>query len=230
MTSAQPTIIEPCTIVFDLDGTLVNTAPDLLRTLNFILDSVGLAPVPLEIIETMIGMGAKAMMTRAIEHNGVQPADYDLNLLFDQFLRHYAANICEHSHPFENVVTVLDRLQEDGHILAVCTNKRVALAEQLLDELDLSRRFKAVLGADSVPERKPNGDHILSTIQSAGGNPDRAVMVGDSRTDERAARNAGLPFIFVTFGYEIETPDQLKPDAVISNYSEFLSVISEMFS
>lgn len=230
MTFSDRTENAPWTIVFDLDGTLVNTAPDLVRTLNHVLSTINLPPVELQIVETMIGHGAKAMMARAMEFHSADVSAHDIDALFDNFLEHYAENICVESHPFENVLEILDDLAARGHVLAVCTNKRVALARQLLDALDMSSRFAAILGADSVPDRKPNGNHILQTIQSAGGNPARAIMVGDSRTDERAARNAGLPFVFVTFGYEIETAEALKADAVISNYSEFSSIFSELIS
>ncbi|MGH1420974.1 MAG: HAD hydrolase-like protein [Hyphomonas sp.] len=218
------------TIVFDLDGTLVHTAPDLLRALNHVLGSIDLAPVELSTIENMVGHGAKAMLKRGMEHQGADPDAYDIDALFDAFLDYYSANICVDSHPFEGVVGVLDILAQQGATLAVCTNKRVALAVQLLDTLNLSGKFQAILGADSVPNRKPNGDHILRTIEIAAGKPDRAVMVGDSRTDERAARDVGLPFIFVPFGYESESIEQIGADAVVTHYSEFLSELSELTS
>lgn len=218
------------TIVFDLDGTLVHTAPDLLRALNHVLAAIQLAPVELSTIENMVGHGAKAMLMRGMEHQGANPGDYDIDALFDDFLDHYSANICVDSYPFEGVVDVLDSLAAQGAILAVCTNKRVALAVQLLDALNLNGKFQAILGADSVPNKKPNGDHILRTIEIAAGNPDRAIMVGDSRTDERAARDVGLPFIFVPFGYESESVEQIGADAVVTHYSEFISELSGLTS
>lgn len=218
------------TIVFDLDGTLVHTAPDLLRALNHVLGSVDLAPVELATIENMVGHGAKAMLRRGMEHQGADPDTYDILSLFDDFLAYYSANICQDSYPFEGVIDVLDILNAQGATLAVCTNKRVALAVQLLDELGLSEKFAAILGADSVPDRKPNGDHILRTISAAGGNPQRAIMVGDSRTDERAARDVGLPFIFVPFGYESESVEQIGADATIARYSDFMSELSDFTS
>lgn len=218
------------TIVFDLDGTLVNTAPDLLRALNHVLRTAQLEPVALSTIENMVGHGAKAMLKRGMEHQGANPDDHDIDALFDDFLAHYSDNICVDSYPFEGVIEVLDTLKAQGAILAVCTNKLVALAVQLLDELKLSEKFDAILGADSVPNKKPNGDHIIQTVKSAGGQANRAIMVGDSRTDERAARNAGLPFIFVPFGYESETVEQIGADAVVTHYSEFLSILSGLTS
>ena len=198
------------TIVFDLDGTLVNTAPDLLEALNHVLTNADLTPVTLDTIATMIGHGARAMIVKGL-------------------LAH-AANIADHSHAFDGVVEAMTTLSAGGATLAVCTNKKQALTDQLLAELDLTRYFAAIVGADSVPNRKPDGDHILRTIEAAGGSPERALMIGDSRTDERAARNAGLPFIFVPFGYEEESPQQLEPDIVLEHYSRLVSVVDGFVS
>ena len=213
------------TIVFDLDGTLVDTAPDLLGALNHVLVEAGLEPVTLDSIASMIGHGAKAMIIKGMAAQGVEPDSHRMDGLFNQFLVYYEANIAVGSRPFENAVSALDQLAAGGATLAVCTNKRQSSSDRLLNTLQLSGKFAAIVGADSVPERKPHGDHILLTIDSAGGDRSRAIMVGDSRTDERAARNAGLPFIFVPFGYESETQEEIGADKVVSNYSELVPAI-----
>lgn len=218
------------TIVFDLDGTLVNTAPDLLEALNHVLTDANLARVSLEDIETMIGHGARAMIVQGMATQDVKPEDDLLDACFDKFLDYYSANIADHSYPFEGLTDALDTLAAKGAILAVCTNKKQDLSEQLLDALGLSSRFAAIVGADSVPQRKPHGDHILRTVEASGGDPARAIMVGDSRTDERAARNAGLPFVFVPFGYEVETAEQIRPDRVLNHYSDLISVLTEFLN
>ncbi|WP_034799107.1 phosphoglycolate phosphatase [Hyphomonas beringensis] len=219
---------EGYTIVFDLDGTLVNTAPDLLEALNHVLTRAKFAPVTLEAIATMIGHGARAMIVKGMENQGYSPAGEELNQYFADFLEYYAAHISDHSHPFEGVEAALDTLAEQGAVLAVCTNKKQHLSDQLLTALGLAERFQAIVGADSVPASKPDGDHILRAVKAAGGRTDRAIMVGDSRTDERAARNAGLPFVFVPFGYEEETPDQIGPDVVVDHYSDLVSALSDL--
>lgn len=216
------------TIVFDLDGTLVNTAPDLLRALNHVLSDAGLASVNLDTIATMIGHGARAMIVKGMASQGVKPAEADLNQHFAKFLEYYSNNVAVDSHPFEGAVEALDDLAARGALLAVCTNKKQYLSDQLLTSLGLSARFAAIVGADSVPVSKPDGGHIIHTITAAGGDPARAIMVGDSRTDERAARNAGLPFVFVPFGYEEETSDQIGPDAVVKHYSELVAALTEL--
>jgi phosphoglycolate phosphatase len=213
------------TIVFDLDGTLVNTAPDLLEALNHVLIEAGLQPVGLQTIATMIGHGAKAMIIKGMAAQGVEPESHRMDGLFNQFLAYYEANIAVGSRPFENTIAALDALAAAGARLAVCTNKRQSSTDRLLEALGLSDRFAAIVGADSVPDRKPHGDHILLTVDRAGGDRSRAIMVGDSRTDERAARNAGLPFIFVPFGYETETQEEIDADAVVSNYSDLVPVL-----
>ncbi len=218
------------TIVFDLDGTLVNTAPDLLQALNHVLAEASLAPVRLDTIATMIGHGARAMIVKGMTSQGAAPTEEELDGHFSRFLEYYSGNISAHSHPFEGAVEALDRLAELGALLAVCTNKKQDLSDQLLGELGLAPRFRAIVGADSVPIRKPDGGHVINTVIAAGGDPARAIMVGDSRTDERAARNAGLPFVFVPFGYEEETSDQIGPDVVLNHYSELVSCLADLVS
>lgn len=216
------------TIVFDLDGTLVDTAPDLLGALNHVLTGAGLVPVTLDTIALLIGQGAKAMVKRGLEVQGIGASETEMEAYFERFLAHYAGNIAVESRPFPGATEALAALTDRGARLAICTNKRQALSDQLLEELWLSGWFTAVLGADSVPNRKPDGDHILRTIAAAGGDPARAIMVGDSRTDERAARNAGLPFLFVTLGYESEPVEALAPDAVIESYAALLPALVDL--
>jgi len=219
------------TIVFDLDGTLVETAPDLLAALNHVLGDEGLGPIQLADIRTMIGHGAKAMIRAGLsQHGRPDPLDAEIDRLWRTFLDYYQANIAVHSRPFAGLVPLLAELRAAGAILAVCTNKTQALSERLLDALDLSKDFSAIVGADAVPEKKPCGDHILRAISAAGGSQDKAIMVGDSRTDERAALDAGLPFIFVPFGYESASPEEITADAVVESYSGFLDALSPLIS
>jgi phosphoglycolate phosphatase len=217
---------EGWTVAFDLDGTLVDTAPDLLGALNHVLSDAGLAPVDLPTVATLIGNGARAMMERGFSVHGVTLPAPDMDAAFERFITYYIDNIAVGSRPFDGCVPALDALLDAGATLCVCTNKRQDLSERLIGELGLTRRFAAILGADRATNRKPHPDHVFEAVRAAGGNPARALFVGDSRTDERAARNAGLPFLFVTFGYEAETVENLAPDAVIGHYSELLPALS----
>jgi len=190
------------TMVFDLDGTLIETAPDLHAALNHTLGSKGLGPVSLETIRMMIGDGAKAMIRKGLTHHQV-PIDHDEieQELWPTFLDHYRANITRLSTPFEDCVRSLDQLKEAGANLTVCTNKSQKLAEAVLEGLSLDQHFSAIIGGDVLGYKKPDGRHIEQTVRKGGGDPTRAIMVGDAWTDERAARDARLPFIFVSFGY-----------------------------
>ena len=217
------------TIVFDLDGTLVDTAPDLHASLNHCLQAAGFAAVPFDAVRGMIGEGAKAMIRKGLEWNDAAQGSHDIEPMWEAFLDHYQQNICRLSRPFPNAVKVVDGLIRDGAICAVCTNKTQRLAETVLDELGLSGKFAAVMGADSVPARKPDGGHILRTITVAGGQPRRAIMIGDSQTDERAARNAGLPFVFVTFGYG-PAPERAPVQIAASTYVDVRSAINAIAS
>lgn len=197
------------TVVFDLDGTLVDTAPDLVAALNRVLPEAGIAPVSLEAVRHLVGHGASAMIRGAAAREGVELADAVVLTLTEAFVQHYAGTIAQHSRPFPGLEPALDTLATEGATLAVCTNKRTVLARALLEALRLADRFRAVLGSDSVANRKPHPEHLLRTIEQAGGTPGAAVFVGDGMADLQAARAASVPFIAVPFGYD----DALRAEA-----------------
>ena len=217
---------EGWTVAFDLDGTLVDTAPDLLGALNHVLTDAGLKPVDLPTVATLIGNGARAMMEKGFGIQDVTLPEAEMDAAFDRFIAYYIENIAVASRPFEGCAEALDALREAGAILCVCTNKRQDLSERLIGELGLTDRFSAILGADRATNRKPHQDHVFEAIAAAGGTPERALFVGDSRTDERAARNARLPFLFVTFGYEAETVERIAPDGIIGHYAQLFGALS----
>ena len=206
------------TVIFDLDGTLVNTAPDLQATLNHVLQVYGHDPVAPEITNTIIGSGAKAMLRAGLAHQNIVSDEKQVDAMFKLFLEHYSTHIADHSAPYAGCIAALERLSEAGATLAVCTNKKQNLADQLLNTLGLSERFASIVGADSVPARKPDAGHILATLGLCHGDPARAIMIGDSQTDERAAHNAGLPFIFVPFGYGPMDMSGLDQVQIISDF------------
>jgi phosphoglycolate phosphatase len=208
------------TIVFDLDGTLVDTAPDLMGTLNVLLAREGLPPLPLDETRSLIGQGAKALLARGFAAAGRPLAEPRLSELFDDFITRYLAHIADKSRPFDGAVAAMDALATAGARLAVCTNKRTDLSLALLGALGLTDRFAAIVGADAAPAPKPDPRHLTTTIARAGGSADRAVMVGDSASDARAARNAGVPLILVSFGYTDIPAAQLGPDVLIDHFDE----------
>jgi len=212
------------TLVFDLDGTLIDTAPDLHAALNHCLETGGFRTVPFEAIRGMIGEGAKAMIRKGLEHTSAGDGEDTVEALWPGFIDYYSRNICRLSRPFPGMETALAAFAADGATCAVCTNKTQRLAEEVLEGLGLTARFSVIVGADSVPRKKPDGGHILQTIERSGGDRSRAIMIGDSQTDERAARHAGLPFIYVPFGYGPE-PDTPASDLLIAESYEALPAL-----
>ena len=208
------------TLVFDLDGTLVDTAPDLAGSTNYVLSTLGLDPVAEGDIRPFVGHGALAMVEGAAAAQGRKMTQQELYDVFDVFLAHYIANIAANSVPYDGVIAALDRYASRGATLAVCTNKIEAHARALLDALDMTRYFSAITGRDSLGAFKPDPRHLTGTIALAGGQNDRAIMVGDSETDIKTARAACVPVVAVDFGYSVEPVATFAPDAVISHWRD----------
>jgi phosphoglycolate phosphatase len=206
------------TIVFDLDGTLVDTAPDLIVTLNTIMAREGLPTVAFEAARNMVGGGARHMIERGLAAEGVRRSAAEIEALCNQFIDHYAAHIADHSRPFPGVEGALDALAGSGCHLAVCTNKLEWLSRKLLGALGLAHRFAAICGADTFGVQKPDAAILRGTVARAGGHTDGAIMVGDAITDIAVARAAGVRVVAVDFGYS-ETPvAELCPDRVVSSF------------
>jgi phosphoglycolate phosphatase len=220
----------PPTIVFDLDGTLVDTAPDLINALNFILDREGLPAVPLASARNMIGAGARKLIERGLELEGRAAGVPDITRLTADFIDHYAAHIADASRPFDGLEAALDELAGRGYRLAVCTNKLEWLSKRLLDELGLSPRFAAICGADTFGVSKPDPAILRQTIARAGGNPSAAIMVGDAGTDIGVARRTGVPVIGVSFGYTDVPMADLKPDRLIAHMGELPDAVDELIT
>jgi phosphoglycolate phosphatase len=208
----------PETIIFDLDGTLVDTAPDLTAALNAVLRREGRPEVPLDDVRHMVGRGARYLIERAMEATGSPATTDSVTDLMKHFIAHYDANIAVTSRPFERAETVATRLTDRGHKLGICTNKPEALALKLMSELGLRALFPVILGADSRPYRKPDPRHLVDTITGLGGNPTNAVLIGDSETDVKTARAANVPVVVVSFGYTEIPPRDLGADAVIDHF------------
>jgi len=217
-------------IVFDLDGTLVDTAPDLMNTLNTVLDEEGLPPLPYELAPTLVGRGAKVMLERGFAADGRPLDEPDASRLFDRFIEHYLVHIADQSRPFPGVIEAMDRLEAGGAILAICTNKRTDLSLAVLDALDLTKRFKAVVGPDMAPRPKPDASHLLTTIELAGGDRRRAVMVGDSINDALAAKNAKVPLVMVSFGYTDVPARDMDPDALIDRFDQLYDQVGRLLA
>jgi phosphoglycolate phosphatase len=218
------------TIVFDLDGTLVDTAPDLISALNFVLDREGLPPVPLHSARNLIGGGARKLIERGLESEGRAMTVSDIDRMTAEFIDHYAENIAVASRPFEGLERALDDLRAGGCRLAVCTNKLEWLSKRLLDQLQLSSRFAAICGADTFGVSKPDPAILKQTVARAGGELSSTIMVGDAGTDIGVARRAGVPVIGVSFGYTEVPIAELKPDRLIHHMRDLPGVVGELNS
>jgi phosphoglycolate phosphatase len=215
-------------VVFDLDGTLVDTAPDLINALNFVLDREGLPPVPLHAARNMIGAGARKLIERGLELEGRAASAPDITRLTADFIDYYAAHIADLSRPFDGLDGALDNLAERGFGFAVCTNKLEWLSKRLLDQLGLSARFSAICGADTFGVSKPDPAILQQTIARAGGQVSSAIMVGDAGPDIGVARRAGVPVIGVEFGYTDVPIADLKPDRLINHMCELPAAVDSL--
>ena len=207
-------------IAFDLDGTLVDTAHDLIGTLNWLLAEEGLAPLPLGEARPFIGRGARWMIERGFQAAGAPLPAERVQPLFERFLVRYDAHIADESRPFPGCVAALEALKGGGAKLSVCTNKLTGLSTRLLDALSMSRLFEAVVGADATPAIKPDPRHLEAAVAACGGSMDRALMVGDAATDAGAARAAGAPLVLVSFGYSEIPAADLAPDVLIDHFDD----------
>lgn len=218
------------TIVFDLDGTLVDTAPDLIDTLNLVFAREGLPAVPYEVARNAIGGGAKAMIARGVEAEGHVVSPAKLEHMFTDFIAHYSEHLADRSRPFPGLTDALDALAARGCQFAVCTNKLERLSVLLLDQLELTNRFAAISGQDTFGIQKPDPEILRRTVAVAGGTLEHAVMIGDSITDIRTARAAGVPVIAVDFGYSERPVADFGPDRTISHFKDLPASIAAISS
>ena len=227
MVRRQAKRAERLTVVFDLDGTLVDTAPDLCGALNTVLVEQGVEPVPPEETLRLVGHGALAMIRAGIARSR-DPEDFDTARLFDRFLDVYRSRLTRASRPYPGVPETLHELAGRGHPLAVCTNKTEDLARRLLAGLGLDWFGEAVVGADTFAWRKPDPRALEAAVARAGGAPERAALIGDSRTDVETARNAGVHSILVGYGYRSDPIDALDPDFVVHEFKEITPIINQL--
>lgn len=207
-------------IVFDLDGTLIDTAPDLLNSLNHSLAAGDLPAVDAFGFKGFVGHGGRIMIERAFAARRKALAVEEHDRLHTLFVDHYTTNIPGKSRPYPGVLQAIARFEQAGYALAICTNKYEANSLALIEALGLTKHFAAIAGQDTFPFRKPDPRHLLATIERAGGDPDRAVMVGDSQTDIDTAKAAGIPVVAVDFGYTERHVSEFEPSVVISHFDE----------
>lgn len=217
----------PDLIVFDLDGTLVDTAPDLSAALNHALGRLGRPPIDPATVRHLVGHGARVLIERGLARTG-GGGDAEVERALPIFLDFYADHIADDSRPYPGAEAALDYLAAAGRTLAICTNKPAALSRQLVAALGWDGRFAANLGGDSLPVRKPDPAHLLGTIAAAGGDPKRTIFVGDTAVDVGAARAASVPVIIVGFGFADRPAAELGGDAVIDHFDALSDALREL--
>lgn len=219
----------PQTVVFDLDGTLVDTGPDLTAALNHALTTLGRPNVPESDVKDMVGSGALRLIERGLARTGGEARELTAAMM-PLFLEHYAAHIADHSQPYPGVVEAMDALEAEGVRFAICTNKTEGLARRLVDALGWSHRFLAIVGGDSLAVRKPDPEHLLATIRAAGGAPEHSAFVGDTHFDTQAGAAAGVPTVAVRFGFSAEPVEGLFAAAIIDHYDELVPTLHALFA
>jgi phosphoglycolate phosphatase len=207
-------------VIFDLDGTLVDTAPDLWRATNHVLTSRGRAEVTLDQVRAFVGVGARKLISRGFMATGTPLGDQDIEPLYNQFVTYYGANIATSSEPFPGCLNLLDRLKAQGIGLGICTNKLEGLSVKLIEALGMSAYFTAIVGPDTIGIAKPDPAPYRETLRRMGADKARSLLVGDSETDVLTARAAGVPVVGVTFGYTAEPIQSFKPNALVEHLSE----------
>lgn len=217
-------------LLFDLDGTLVDTAPDLINALNQVFSEQDLVPVPSNLVRPYVGLGALAMLKRGYAHHNIDPDETLLASSHQLFLTFYGENICVESKAYDGVWDVIPSLHEEGYCLSVCTNKPQYMAFEVLDQLDLAKFFATICGSDTVPNRKPHRDHLAITAERAGASLKHSVMVGDASPDVDGARNASIPIIGFDYGYSTVAMADLAPDILLSSFSELPDALIQLAS
>ena len=220
MTNPKPIIL------FDLDGTLIDSAPDLVGTLNIILKRHGRTTLTISAVKKLVGNGARALLERGFKETGA-PAE-NLDALTVEFIETYVPNCAVLSRPFSGVIETLDTFANSGYRMAVCTNKPQAPSETILTELGLMQYFEVVVGGDFFPMRKPDPQHLLGALQLMDAPENPAIMVGDSYNDVASARNAGIPVIVVTYGYTTTPAHELGGDILVDHFSEIVTAVARL--
>jgi phosphoglycolate phosphatase len=219
--------LTPALVVFDLDGTLLDTHVDLVESLNHTIAALDLAPVSYDDLTHLVGHGAKVMIERACKLQGHPLEPEALPVLLDRFIVHYTESMPGKTVPYPGLIDAMDQLKDKGYRLAVCTNKLEGLARTLLERLQLTHYFDAITGGDTFAVRKPDAAHLLGTIEKAAGDARRTIMIGDSANDILVARNAGIPSIAVPFGYSDVPIETLEPGLIIADFSELTPELVE---
>lgn len=219
----------PRAAIFDLDGTLADTAPDLHLLLSELLAEQGLAAPSPEAVRSMVGDGVAMLIRRATTAVGRPVDDAGLDRLYERFMVLYGAAPCRLTTLYPNAREVLADLADQGVRLGICTNKPQRPTELILDALGVGRHFGAIVGGDQLPVRKPHPDHLGEVLRRLGVEPADTVMIGDSRNDLASARGLGMSCVLVRFGYSSPPASELGADAMIDDFAELPTILATLW-
>lgn len=215
-------------LLFDLDGTLIDSAPSIVYSLNKVFDEAGYASVDATVVKPLLAGDAMKLVKILIHNQGKDIGDNENAELTAQFLETYKANPAQDAVLYPHAIEILDHFRDTGHALAICTNKPSITADPVLQTFGLARYFDAVICGDQTRFKKPDGRHVLETINAMDGNVDRSVMIGDSGNDIFAAHDAGVRSVWAAFGYGLERVEDLKPTATIDSLEQLPDVIAAL--
>lgn len=215
--------MQPTLVVFDLDGTLIDSAPDMHRAVNLMLADMGCAPLTLPDIRSMVGDGASALIARALAAR--QCVNADLAKALEDFLTHYEADPTNVTRTFAGVAETLERLRSIGLTLAVCTNKPARLTGMILERLGIDRYFTRVVAGDSMPFRKPDPRALMEVVDGFGAAKEATLMVGDSEVDAATAHAASVPFALMTYGYHRGPIEDISSVATLDHFGELATLL-----
>ncbi|SEW01529.1 phosphoglycolate phosphatase [Cognatiyoonia koreensis] len=215
------------TVIFDLDGTLADTSGDLLAAANMCFQDLGLGDLLGPADAGTALKGGRAMLRLGFSRVDGYGED-DIDGQYDPLLNHYANDIDTHTVMYPGAMDAVENLKTAGYAVGICTNKPEGLAQTLLTRLGVRDAFGALLGADSLPVRKPDPEHLFETVRRSGGDPQRSVLVGDTKTDRDTSANAGVPSILVTFGPSGEDMAALKPEALLHDYKDLSDIVRDL--
>ena len=212
--------------IFDLDGTLVDTAPDFKNSINYMLNELNESEVSLEEIRNWVGYGARELIRRTVVNKNIPHDENRIEEMLKIFLLHYTHNIDDDSVLFNNVRNVLEFLKNNAIKLAVCTNKMERLSNILLKKLDVLHMFDYLVGGDSLIKSKPDPFPLLNICEKLNIGTSDSIMIGDSATDLNAGKGAGMPVVLVSYGYTDNKDIYNKADLVINDFSQLKELVN----
>ncbi len=213
-------------LIFDLDGTLIDSAPDVTDSLNHALRTGGFSPIPIELVKTFLGRGAKFLVEKTLEYNGELHGEKQVKHIEESFVKIYSENPVEKTTLFPGVRKTLEALLVNKIEMALCTNKPRKTTLPVLKKLGMEKYFSAVCCGDDVKHPKPDGRHVIASMTKFRDPAKLTIMVGDTENDIVAAKYAGIASIYVTFGYNLKPNLETFATAFINDFSEFPEIIN----